>query len=63
MMINLYCNIAHFPILMKYASVMVAKCVPLASHMKNINDASMQILKSRREQVDSGSEKVNFFKK
>ena len=47
---------------MKYASVMVAKYVPLASHMKNINDASMQILKSRREQVDSGSEKVNLIK-
>ena len=27
MMINLYYNIAHFPILMKYASVMVAKYV------------------------------------
>ncbi|XP_019852645.1 PREDICTED: cytochrome P450 3A6-like isoform X2 [Amphimedon queenslandica] len=52
---------SHFPILMKYASVMVAKYVPLASHMKNINDASMEILKSRREQVESGSEKLKDF--
>ena len=45
--------IGYFPTLLKVPlSVIGARVIPLGNHMKVLNDTSLSIIKSRREQVE-----------
>ena len=43
--------VGYFSTLLKVLNVIGARVLPLGNHMKVINDTSLSIIKSRREQV------------